>query len=72
MNLSDLAQYIGDEENAKQALRELGILNKYAIYPFCGEIEIDKSYFGGRIKENRGHGAAGKVPVFGMLDLPLM
>ncbi len=31
--------------------------------PVKGEIEVDESYFGGR----RGRGAAGKVPVFGLL-----
>jgi len=35
--------------------------------PFFGEIEADESYFGGRRKGKRGRGAAGKVPVFGML-----
>lgn len=34
---------------------------------FGGEIELDESYFGGRRKGNRGRGAAGKVPVFGLL-----
>src|SRR4030066_963537 len=33
-----------------------------------GEIEIDESYFGGRRKGNRGRGAAGKIPVFGILE----
>lgn len=33
----------------------------------AGEIEVDKSYFGGRRKGKRGRGAAGKVPVFGIL-----
>ena len=33
-----------------------------------GEIELDKSYFGGRRKGNRGRGAAGKVPVFAILE----
>jgi transposase len=32
-----------------------------------GEIEIDESYFGGHRKGKRGRGAAGKVPVFGLL-----
>lgn len=32
-----------------------------------GEIELDESYFGGRRKGMRGRGAAGKVPVFGLL-----
>ena len=35
--------------------------------PFAGEIEVDESYFGGRRKGKRGRGAAGKVPVFGLL-----
>ena len=34
---------------------------------FGGEIEVDESYFGGSRKGNRGRGAAGKVPVFGLL-----
>ena len=33
-----------------------------------GEIEVDESYFGGRRKGKRGRGAAGKVPVFGILE----
>ena len=34
---------------------------------FAGEIEVDESYFGGQRKGKRGRGAAGKVPVFGIL-----
>ena len=34
---------------------------------FEGEIEVDESYFGGTRKGLRGRGAAGKVPVFGLL-----
>ena len=34
---------------------------------FSGEIEVDESYFGGARKGPRGRGAAGKVPVFGLL-----
>jgi len=33
-----------------------------------GEIELDEAYFGGRRKGKRGRGAAGKVPVFGILE----
>ena len=33
-----------------------------------GEIELDECYFGGRRKGLRGRGAAGKVPVFGILE----
>ena len=32
-----------------------------------GEIEVDETYFGGRRKDKRDRGAAGKVPVFGIL-----
>ena len=34
----------------------------------AGEIELDECYFGGRRKGNRGRGATGKVPVFGILE----
>lgn len=34
---------------------------------FGGEIEVDESYFGGKRKGRRGRGAAGKIPVFGLL-----
>ena len=34
---------------------------------FGGEIEVDKSYFSGGRKGQRGRNAAGKVPVFGLL-----
>ena len=33
-----------------------------------GEVELDESYFGGKCKGKRGRGAAGKVPVFGILE----
>jgi transposase len=33
-----------------------------------GEVEADESSFGGRRKGKRGRGAAGKVPVFGILE----
>jgi transposase len=32
-----------------------------------GEVEVDESYFGGARKGKRGRGAAGKIPVFGLL-----
>jgi transposase len=35
--------------------------------PLDGQIEVDESYFGGHRKGKRGRGAAGKVPVFGLL-----
>ena len=34
---------------------------------FCGDVELDESYFGGVRKGKRGRGAAGKVAVFGIL-----
>ena len=34
---------------------------------FCGNVELDESYFGGVRKGKRGRGSAGKVPVFGLL-----
>ena len=37
--------------------------------PFKGEIEVDESYFGAkRVRGKRGRGAAGKTPVFGILQ----
>ncbi len=42
-------------------------MEKEASYAFEGEIEVDESYFGGTQKGKRGRGAAGKVPVFGLL-----
>jgi transposase len=33
-----------------------------------GEVELDESYFGGRRNGKRGRGAAGNVPVFGILE----
>ncbi len=35
---------------------------------FGGEIEVDESSFSGKRKGKRGRGAAGKVPVFGLLN----
>lgn len=50
-------------------LRELiaAQIEQEAHEAFGGEIEVDESYFGGRRKGKRGRGAAGKVPVFGLL-----
>ena len=52
-----------------QRLRELIAHNtkQEASIAFCGEIEVDESYFGGARKGKRGRGAVGKVPVFGLL-----
>jgi len=50
-------------------LRELIALHieQTSIEVFSGESEVDESYFGGQRKGKRGRGAAGKVPVFGLL-----
>jgi len=48
-------------------LREIIAWQLDEASPLAGEIEADESYFGGRRKGKRGRGAAGKVPVFGIL-----
>ena len=49
-------------------LRELIAAKLAEESPFLdGEVEVDESYFGGARKGKRGRGAAGKVPVFGLL-----
>ena len=48
-------------------LRELIYRAVAEAAPFAGEIEVDESYFGGCRKGKRGRGAAGKMPVFGLL-----
>ena len=52
-----------------QRLREIIAhqLEQESYEIFDGEIEVDESYFGGARKGKRGRGAAGKVPVFGLL-----
>lgn len=50
-----------------QRLRQLISQTVEDETPFFGEIEVDESYFGGHRKGKRGRGAAGKVPVFGIL-----
>ena len=42
-------------------------MSKESEEVFCGPVEVDESYFGGKRKGKRGRGAAGKVPVFGIL-----
>jgi transposase len=49
-------------------LRHAIVITDTNYQSFSGEIEMDESYFGGRRKGNRGRGAAGKVPVFGILE----
>ena len=48
-------------------LREIIVQESEDMSPLFGEIEVDESYFGGHRKGKRGRGAAGKVPVFGLL-----
>ncbi len=48
-------------------LRDIICVATGADTPFTGEVELDESYFGGTRKGKRGRGAAGKVPVFGIL-----
>jgi len=50
-----------------QRLRQLIYDHSEHLELLEGEIEADESYFGGRRKGKRGRGAAGKVPVFGLL-----
>lgn len=50
-----------------QRLRQLICQAAEDESPLFGEIEVDESYFGGKRKGKRGRGAAGKVPVFGIL-----
>lgn len=49
-----------------QRLRQL-VASKQESFVLSGEIEADESYFGGVRKGRRRRGAAGKVPVFGLL-----
>jgi transposase len=49
-------------------LRQIITQHLADVSPFVGPIEVDESYFGGRRKGKRGRGAAGKVPVFGLLQ----
>ena len=48
-------------------LREIIALETENRDILSGEFEVDESYFGGSRKGMRGRGAAGKVPVFGIL-----
>ena len=48
-------------------LRKVSASEMEKVSPVSGEIEVDESCFGGVRKGKRGRGAAGKVPVFGLL-----
>lgn len=72
------------EVTAHQAARQTGVSYPTALRVFTivrrailaqeqpellrTEVEADESYFGGRRKGKRGRGAAGKIPVFGILE----
>jgi len=65
------ASFVGVNRNTAayyfHRLRQLICQTAEDETPLFGEIEVDESYFGGRRKGKRGRGAAGKVPVFGIL-----
>jgi transposase len=48
-------------------LRQIIAIEMEKASPIAGCVEVDESYFGGHRKGKRGRGAAGKVPVFGLL-----
>jgi transposase len=50
-------------------LREIIAQAVHNEMPLAGEVEVDERYCGGRRKGKRSGGAAGKVPVFGILRL---
>jgi len=64
-------EFVGVHRNTAAAfytrLRKVIAEETQNASPVCGEIEVDESYFGGHRKGKRGRGAAGKVPVFGLL-----
>ena len=51
----------------KGALVDLQHTEQAASEAFCGEVEVDESYFGGARKGNRGRGISGKTPIFELL-----
>ena len=65
------AELVGVNRNTAtlfyRKLREIIAQHLEEESPFDGEIEVDESYFGGVRKGKRGRGAAGKIPVFGIL-----
>ncbi len=65
------AELVGVNKNTAQLffhrLRILITKHQKVEMNFAGEVEADESYFGGKRKGKRGRGAAGKVPVFGLL-----
>ncbi len=53
---------------AMDAIRGAILANSQMPKELQGEVEADESYFGGKRKGKRGRGAAGKVPVFGIIE----
>lgn len=53
---------------AMDAIRQAILENDQVPKELEGEVEADESYFGGKRKGKRGRGAAGKVPVFGIIE----
>ena len=65
------AELVGVNKNTAQLffhrLRILITKHQKIEMNFSGEVEADESCFGGKRKGKRGRGAAGKVPIFGLL-----
>lgn len=65
------AELVGVNKNTAalfyHRLRQIVALRIEDESPLRGQIEVDECYFGGVRKGKRGRGAAGKVPVFGIL-----
>jgi len=53
--------------SAMDTIRQAIMANSEMPKELRGEVEMDESYFGGHRKGKRGRGAAGKVPVFGII-----
>jgi transposase len=61
------------ELNYQTTLNAIDVVRKSIIahgkeHVASGNVELDEAYFGGKRKGNRGRGAGGKVPVFGILE----
>ncbi len=54
--------------NIHSLIRKAILATNSDVSSFSGENEMDESCFGGRRRGKRGRGAAGKVPVFGILE----
>lgn len=54
--------------NIHSLIRETILMTSIDASSFSGGIEMNEAYFGGRRKGKRGRGAAGKIPVIGILE----